>query len=391
MLEERFFRRPIISFAFAAATSLSAAAQTPPDRFVAPLPVESAIRITKDVDYGSSDGRTLRFDLYRPAPAPTPTPAPLVVFFNGLGNEQMRAHVQYQGWGRYVTTRGFAGVTMDSADGTAAADFDTLTAYLRSHAQELDIDADRIVVWACSSNVTNGLRLATDPARAQIQGAVMYYGQSDVTRFRLEVPILMVRAGVDSASLIRGLDAVVRSGTAANAPISLINHPSGRHGFDVRDDNDMSRAVMSQTLDFVASAFDPRIQAARRAGVKLAAASAASVREDWTAATAAYLALTKSHPSDPEYAQRLAEAHVGRGDYASAVPAFEKALELGTPNRGLVTFALVRAHTKLDQIDKAVEAVQRLEPCMRFFKARLVADAEFAALRNDPRFQQLVR
>ena len=70
---------------------------------------------------------------------------------------------------------------------------------------------------------------------------------------------------------------------------------------------------------------------------------------------------------------------------------FERALELGTPNRGLITFAVVRAHTRLGQMDTAFEALQRLEPFMRFFKARLLADADRAPLRSDPRFPQMVR
>ena len=356
---------------------------------MAPLPPDAQLHITKDAEYGKSGERSLKFDLYRPAAATAPLP--VAVMLNGIGAEWMRAHIQYTGWARYVTSRGFAGVTMDSAEATVPADFDKLMAHLRANAGSLGIDPGRIVVWACSANVRAGLPLVSDPSRTYLAGAVMYYGTSDVARFRPDLPVLMVRAGIDNPGLNKGIDTIVAKATSANAPVSLINYPSGRHGFDLRDDNDLTRVVMAQTLDFMSAAIDPKVSAARRAGVPVAEAAAALSREDWDAAVAAYEALTKATPGDAEFAQRLGEAYVGKRDFARAVPAFERALALGSPNRGIVTFALVRAHTTLNQLDKAFEWVQKLQPFFRFFRQRLIDDADFAPLRADPRFEREVR
>ena len=369
--------------------SLIAADAVAQDRFMAPLPPDAQLRVTRDAEYGKSGDRALKFDLHRPAGASAPLP--VVIMLNGIGADWMRAHTQDSGWGRYVTTRGFAGITMDSAEASVPADFDKLVAHLRTNAASLGVDPSRIVVWACSANVRAGLPLVSDPARTYVAGAVMYYGTSEVGRFRPDLPVLMVRAGVDNPGLNKGIDAIVAKATAANAPVSLINYPSGRHGFDVRDDTDLTRAVMAQTLDFMAAAVDPKVIAARQAGVAVAEAAATLTREDWDAAIAAYQALTKATPGDAEYAQRLGEAYAGKGEFGKAIPAFERALALGTPNRGIVTFALVRTNTKLNQLDKAFEWVQKLQPFFRFFRQRLIDDPDFAPLRADPRFEREVR
>jgi hypothetical protein len=56
-----------------------------------------------------------------------------------------------------------------------------------------------------------------------------------------------------------------------------------------------------------------------------------------------------------------------------------------------VTFALVRANTKANQLDKAFEWVEKLRPFFRFFRQRLIDDPDFAPLRADPRFKKAVQ
>src|SRR5687767_2401476 len=374
------------TLALASSLLLLPAAAAAQDTFVAPLPEDTQLLVTRDLEYATSGGRSLRFDLYRPINAAGPLP--VAVMLNGVAADWMRQHVQYTGWGRYVTTSGFAGVTMDAT--AATADFDRLIAHLRSNASSLGLDPSRVVVWACSANVRAGLPLVSDPARSYIAGAVLYYGTGEAAQLRGDLPILIVRAGVDNPGLNQGIDAIVAKAAAANAPLSLINYAAGRHGFDIRDHNDLTRAIMSRTLAFMADAVNPGVARALRSGVTLAEASAALARSDWAAAIAAYEGLVKARPGDAEFAQRLAEAYVGKGETDKAVQSFERALQLGSPNRGIVTFALVRAHTKLNQIDKAIEWLQKLQPFLRFFRQRLLDDADLAPLRADARFKSII-
>jgi hypothetical protein len=263
-------------------------------------------------------------------------------------------------------------------------------AYLTAHASELGVDPTRIIVWACSANVRSGVPLVLEPRRTSIAGAVMYYGTAAPGTFRLDLPILVVRAGTDNPGLNRGLDQLVGAALAANAPVSVLTQPSGRHAFDLRDDTDETRAVLSQTLDFMKRAVDPAIRRSRAATLTVAQAAAALFTGNYAAAAAAYRTLAAEKPSDPEVQQRLGEALAGQNDFAGAIPAFERSIELGTPNRGIVSFALVRAHVKTGHIDAAFGWLEKMKPFMRFFRQQLLESPDLAALRADPRFRPLV-
>ena len=84
-------------------------------------------------------------------------------------------------------------------------DFDGIVSYVREHAAELRADPDRIGIWACSGHVSKSLPMAEDPARTTIKSAVFYYGAAPVKQWRLDLPILMVRAGLDRPALNRSI------------------------------------------------------------------------------------------------------------------------------------------------------------------------------------------
>jgi hypothetical protein len=369
------------------AVARDAAAQ---DRFMAPLPPDADVTITRDVTYATVANRAFKFDLYRPRAGAASARFPVVIFLNGVGGDWMRGHVQYSSWPRYVTKAGLAGISMDAGEGTTAADFDRLVKYLGDHAAELGIDPDRLVVWSCSANVGSGLPLVQDPQRTNIVSAVVYYGSGTVSTFRLDLPLLIVRAGTDNPGLNRNIDRVVAAALTADAPVTVMTHPAGRHGFDLRDDDEVTREIMAQTLTFMARTVTPESIAERKRAVTRATAAAALFSENWAAAAKAYEALAAAYPKDPEPPQRLGEALMALNDERRAVPAFERSLELGTNNVGIVNFALVRAHTHLGQIDRALARLEKMKPYLKFFINRLQEDADLAPLRADPRFKDAV-
>jgi acetyl esterase/lipase len=61
----------------------------------------------------------------------------------------------------------------------------------------------------------------------------------------------VARAGLDSPWLNAGLDRFVERALAAGATIDLLNHPHGRHAFDVLDDDPRSRQIIRRTLAFL--------------------------------------------------------------------------------------------------------------------------------------------
>lgn len=151
-----------------------------------------------------------------------------------------------------------------------------LVAHIRTNAESLGIDKDRIVLWAVSAG---GIFLS-QPLRDRppyIRCLVAYYGVLDLQGMRKEAPVsvtdetlrqysplyhlstnskstppvFVARAGLDDATLNAGLDRFVQTALANNINIDLTNHAQGHHGFDIDDDNDRSREILKRTLEFI--------------------------------------------------------------------------------------------------------------------------------------------
>ena len=64
-------------------------------------------------------------------------------------------------------------------------------------------------------------------------------------------PLLIARMEHDMSGLNVAVDAFVTAAADVHAPVELVNHPDGHHGFDTEDDNEQSRAIIMQTLSFM--------------------------------------------------------------------------------------------------------------------------------------------
>jgi hypothetical protein len=68
------------------------------------------------------------------------------------------------------------------------------------------------------------------------------------------VPLFIARAGQEQFPRLNDtIDAFVATALGSNLPLTLVNHPTGPHAFDLFDDSDASRAVIRQVLLFLQS------------------------------------------------------------------------------------------------------------------------------------------
>lgn len=56
-----------------------------------------------------------------------------------------------------------------------------------------------------------------------------------------DLPLLWVRAGLDSERTNATITRLASLALSQNAPLTLVNHPTGQHGFEGRDDNAVTR------------------------------------------------------------------------------------------------------------------------------------------------------
>jgi acetyl esterase/lipase len=250
------------------------------------LPGMDAALARKNLAYKTAGepAAPLQMDVYAPSGPDRGEPRPAVIFVHGgpvpagLSTKEME---QYRSYGRLAAAAGFIGVTFNHRFHSPAmapeADQDVadLVAHVRKNAGDLGVDRDRIALWAFSGGGPFLARWLAEPPD-YLRALVSYYAVLDIreappgrpdklsgdVRARLSpvarlplstrpVPMLIARAGQDDPFLNGTVDAFVAEALRQNAPLELLNHPEGRHGFDILDDDARSREIIARTLAFL--------------------------------------------------------------------------------------------------------------------------------------------
>jgi len=248
------------------------------------VPGMADVAVRRDVTYATPGGESLTMDIYQPAGAPEGSGWPCVLMIHGgpiprLGAKNMGVFTSY---GRLLAASGFVAVTFNHRFLAperlldAASDVEAATSYVLEHAPGLSIDPARLAVWGFSGGGPFlSLSLREEPAG--VRALVAYYAALDLqekppgastaltdenrrdfspvhhvkARAGKLPPILVARAGLDHPFLNAGIDRFVAEALATNACLDVLNHPTGRHGFDILDDDVRSREIIARTLDFL--------------------------------------------------------------------------------------------------------------------------------------------
>jgi acetyl esterase/lipase len=259
------------------------------------LPQMEQVTLQKDVHYKTVGDVTLQIDIYTPPAASGASPLPAVIFIGGDAPEHITLRLkdsgQYISWGRLVAASGMIAITTNHRSihrppndwyarlPEVAGDISDLLHWTQEHGTEYGIDTQRLGIWTCSGGPPFAFYAALRERPAYLRCLVSYYGMMDlrhlltnkdtpetvamiteyspITHLREHPeaipPILISRAGPDNPKLNTGLDAFVQTAIAQNIPIDFINHPQGRHAFDVLDDTPRTQEIIRCTLEFLKS------------------------------------------------------------------------------------------------------------------------------------------
>ncbi|HJQ22747.1 MAG TPA: alpha/beta hydrolase [Blastocatellia bacterium] len=256
-------------------------------RIVYALPGMERVRVQKNLTYKQVAGSELKMDVYSPASARPSARRPAVIFIHG-GRIPRGLRTTPKDWGAFVSygqlvaASGMVGVTFNHRfyawESLADSQSDVTDAvnYVRSHAEALGVDRDRIILWAVSAGgifLSQTLRDAPPFVRC----LVCFYAELDLQNLRRVAPasvsdetlrafspvyhlsqnkkntppIFIARAGLDAADLNSGVDRFVQMALANNLTVEVMNHPAGHHGFDVDDNNERSREIIKRGLAFI--------------------------------------------------------------------------------------------------------------------------------------------
>ena len=243
-------------------------------------------RVRRNVLYVRRAGGALRMDVYRPRRGRGPHAA--VLLGGPPAFRAGRTSGQKVGWAQLIAANGMAAVAFDiRSDGFQArpqepsTDVKAAIEYVRLHALELGIDSERICTLGFSIGTAPWHLWATmrNP-QPFLRCNVVYYGPLDfagdewsiekanvaefsaITYLRQHKrgipPMLVVKAGRDRFPAINtSIDRFVGEANTLGAPVQLVVHARGVHGFDVEQRNARGVAIIKASLTFLRRQLSP--------------------------------------------------------------------------------------------------------------------------------------
>jgi hypothetical protein len=240
--------------------------------------------VRKDVTYRTADAGALTLDLYRPSDVAVGARLPAVLIVEGYSDVgfarifgcPFKETGMVVSLAQLIAASGMAAIAYTNRQ--PAADLDALLVHIGDQAEELGVEGERIGLWAGSGNVPVALS-ALMSTRHTLRCAALFYGYmldldgatgvadaAGIFRFAnpaagrsmddlpRDVALFVVRAGQEQfAGLNDSIDRFVAKALGDNRPITLINHATGVHSFDLLQDGEASREILRQALSFLRS------------------------------------------------------------------------------------------------------------------------------------------
>jgi dienelactone hydrolase len=239
--------------------------------------------VKNDIAYLSAPESSLKMDVYYPPKFDFKSKIPAVVIVYGYSNKaqikltgnQLRKWSWYISFCKIIAASGMAAIAYETDN--PVTDLVALAEYIKSNSDKLQIDVTRIGAYSCSANTPTAMAYILNSSNNFFKCTVNYYGlilkenyefQSKIdtlsiqmgfstpkipepAAWKKDVPLLIVTAGKDYVPYINPSNAdFVAKAIAQNLPVTLINYPTGQHGFDALDDNETTRMIIKSTLDF---------------------------------------------------------------------------------------------------------------------------------------------
>jgi acetyl esterase/lipase len=241
------------------------------------------VRVRRDVEFHVTNDGARTMDIYYPPDAKRAARLPAVVFVAGFPDAGFAARVGCKfkemgscvSWAQLTAASGIVAITYTNRE--PVADIQALLQYVRQHAGSLDIDENRLGVWASSGNAPLALWVLMQKSSDYLKCAVLCYGYMldlegadgvakaasmfgfvnpcagrSVDDLPQNLPLFIARAGRDELPhLNETLDRFLFQALARNLPLTFVNHAHAPHAFDLLDDSETSREIIRRILAFM--------------------------------------------------------------------------------------------------------------------------------------------
>ena len=203
--------------------------------------------------------------------------------------------------------------------------------FLVANRNSFQIDPQQLAIYAGSGNANKGLALANNNIR--IKAAMIYYGSSPIDHFRTDLPVLLIRSGLDNTGLNRKLDSLALRALQANAPYTIVNINYAEHAFDDIQDPRIVK-IMTRSLDFLQLNLQPASQK-KYAEMK---SEIEAMRDLYNGTLASALnsfkQALKNHPGNNETERQIGNIYIEMGKWSLAIKAYNDAVEHGNWRKG---------------------------------------------------------
>ena len=241
------------------------------------IPGMNHVTVHHNLTYKTVEGVDLKLDVYIPADIPRDTRIPGVIFIHGgplqPDMQQPKEWGFFNSYGRLMAASGFIGITFNHRYYSvnhlekSSKDIKDAISYIQDHSESFNLDPQRLCPWIFSG--AGRLLYTVLDCRDFIKCVILYYPVlsveslsdelrkkfSPVPYFRKDaftgIPIFFARAGLERPQYIKSVDQFIQKAIEENICLDLANHPHGQHGFDILDDNDRSRQIIAQTIEFI--------------------------------------------------------------------------------------------------------------------------------------------
>lgn len=243
------------------------------------IPGQNDVIIKKDITYQND----LKLDVYYPPKFDFQEKLPAVVIVLGYTDEagkkllgsEFKSYVQFTSWCRVIAASGLAAITYQSSN--PEKDIIALLNYINSNSDKLSLDPSRLAAFSVSAHTPTMISTSLGNTPTNFKCAAVFYGfflprdfkylpqidsisqnmgfktprLPDPANWRKDLPILIIRAGKDNVPYInQSLATFYQNAIIQNLPVTLINYPTGSHGFDAYNNNETTRQIIKNTLDF---------------------------------------------------------------------------------------------------------------------------------------------
>jgi pimeloyl-ACP methyl ester carboxylesterase len=225
------------------------------------VPGMDAVEVHSHLTYTARDGATQRYDVY--GATPECTHERVVLVHGGPIPRDLQATPVdwglFQSLARLLAASGIPAVmfnhrlfSLESVP-TAMNDVEDLLSHL---------GAERLCLWVFSGGGPLLSRLLRKTP-ASVRCVVAYYSALHARTSEFSAadaiqgntgwvpPMLVARAGLDMSQLNETIDHFVAVALKKNATIDVMNHATGQHGFDCRDDDERTREILARTVEFI--------------------------------------------------------------------------------------------------------------------------------------------